>query len=220
MGGDECVNCEPKSKLWDISFWGWDAPGFLLAVLLQLFRCTAARSSAYQGDNVARDPGLHELVYLLGVCAKMFTYCYAFAWFSMGKRPQWPNEKRQSNSKYELQRFVLFFNDFRSEQGTCGQSQRQQTHNKYDVLSCLTIFTGKKAPAAIADATKTKLTGLHRTSMEFNRFHRIALNFTIAIDSQWNCINIYSVRILWNLPGVCVFVSVWFVCVCNLLGNI
>ena len=33
-------------------------------------------------------------------------------------------------SKCEIQRFVICFDDFQSEKGACGQSQRQQTHGR------------------------------------------------------------------------------------------
>ena len=69
--------------------------------------------------------------------------------------------------------------DFHLENGACGQSQRQQKHEKYDLSLLVIIFTGKKAPAAGFRHDRNKVdTGLTRTSSEFTGLHRSSRKLT------------------------------------------
>ena len=91
---------------------------------------------------------------------------------------------RGDNTNTNVNDVARLLDDFQSEKGACGQSQKQQKHTTDDVSSVLTIFSKKKAPAAALRHSKNEVhqsspdvTGLHRTSPDFTGVRRNSREF-------------------------------------------
>ena len=86
------------------------------------------------------------------------------------------------------------------------KSQRQLKHRTHDLSSFLTTFaSSERGPACCRSQTQPKQslpdsTGLHRTSLEPTRVHKITLEFINSIYRQWNYKTIKSVLLLCNSP--------------------
>ena len=94
-----------------------------------------------------------------------------------------PKPKQQNNKTMDFNNCLTVLNDFHPKQRGCGQSQRQQKHEKLMFHNYYQYLVGK-GPCVRSHLTKTKFTGLHRTSLEITRVYRNVLNLINSIDFQ------------------------------------